>query len=185
MTLAELILLSIALAMDAFAVSICKGLALTKNTLKPAIIAGLYFGVFQAIMPLIGFFLGEQFADFIIQIDHWIAFVLLCFIGGNMIKESREGADADSDDFSVKIMLPLAVATSIDALAVGVTFAFLRVDIITAVCMIGATTFIISALGVYLGRIVGGKLKQKAEFFGGVVLICIGTKILLEHTGII
>ncbi len=176
----ELFVLAVGLSMDAFAVSICKGLSLGKIKAKHMCIAGIWFGGFQALMPLIGYFLGSLFADMITKYDHWIAFILLIFIGGNMIKEAlgdEENVDASMD---VKSMFLLAVATSIDALAVGVTFAFLKVAIVPAVSFIGIVTFICSAAGVKIGSIFGTKYSKKAEFFGGVVLILIGIKILVE-----
>jgi len=186
MGIVELFVLAIGLSMDAFAVAICKGLSVQKLELKHMLIVGAYFGGFQALMPAIGFLLGSQFEHLIVSIDHWIAFVLLLIIGGNMIKESREGdVDELDDDFGIKTMLLLAIATSIDALAVGVTFAFLRVNIIAAVLFIGCITFTCSAIGVKLGNVFGAKYKAKAELAGGVILILIGTKILLEHLGIL
>lgn len=176
----ELFVLAVGLSMDAFAVSICKGLSLGKIKVKHMCIAGIWFGGFQALMPLIGYFLGSLFADMITKYDHWIAFILLLFIGGNMIKEAvgdEEHVDASMD---VKSMFILAVATSIDALAVGVTFAFLKVAIVPAVSFIGIVTFVCSAAGVKIGSIFGTKYSKKAEFFGGVVLILIGIKILVE-----
>lgn len=176
----ELFVLAVGLSMDAFAVSICKGLSLGKIKVKHMCIAGMWFGGFQALMPLIGYFLGSLFADMITKYDHWIAFILLLFIGGNMIKEAvgdEEHVDASMD---VKSMFILAVATSIDALAVGVTFAFLKVAIVPAVSFIGIVTFVCSTAGVKIGSIFGTKYSKKAEFFGGVVLILIGIKILVE-----
>ena len=186
MGILELFILAIGLSMDAFAVAICKGLSVQKLEIKHMLIVGAYFGGFQALMPAIGFLLGSQFEHLIVSVDHWIAFFLLLFIGGNMIKESRETDVEDlDDDFGFKTMLLLAIATSIDALAVGVTFAFLRVDIVAAVLFIGCITFICSAIGVKLGNVFGAKYKSKAELAGGVILILIGTKILLEHLGIL
>lgn len=187
MSLGELFLIAVGLSMDAFAVSICKGLATGKAKLSQMGVTGLYFGGFQAGMPLIGYLLGKNFESLIVQWDHWIAFVLLGLIGANMIRESCScGDDDDVDaDFSPKAMLPMAVATSIDALAVGVTFAFLRVNIVPAVSFIGATTFLLSALGVKIGSIVGAKFKTVSERLGGVILILMGLKILLEHLGVI
>ena len=176
----ELFVLAVGLSIDAFAVSICKGLSLGKIKVKHMCIAGMWFGGFQALMPLIGYFLGSLFADMITKYDHWIAFILLLFIGGNMIKEAvgdEEHVDASMD---VKGMFILAVATSIDALAVGVTFAFLKVAIVPAVSFIGIVTFVCSAAGVKIGSIFGTKYSKKAELFGGVVLILIGIKILVE-----
>lgn len=176
----ELFVLAVGLSMDAFAVSICKGLSLGKIKVKHMCIAGIWFGGFQALMPLIGYFLGSLFADMITKYDHWIAFILLLFIGGNMIKEAvgdEEHVDASMD---VKSMFILAVATSIDAFAVGVTFAFLKVAIVPAVSFIGIVTFVCSAAGVKIGSIFGTKYSKKAELIGGVVLILIGIKILVE-----
>jgi putative Mn2+ efflux pump MntP len=190
--------------MDAFAVAICKGLTMAKATVKKALTVGLYFGIFQAVMPLIGFMIATQFADKIIAFDHWIAFALLCFIGGKMIAGSRkkEGRPSSKNqgetcterscpgekqpnnrEASLKPaqMLPLAVATSIDALAVGVSFAFLRVDIVPAVTFIGATTLLLSMLGVKIGNLFGRRYKSMAELAGGIILVLIGLKILLEH----
>lgn len=186
MGLVELFILAVGLSMDAFAVSICKGLSLGKIRVKHMCIAGAWFGGFQALMPLIGYYLGSVFSHIITTYDHWIAFVLLAIIGGNMIKESLDKDEEKADaSMSVKSMFLLAVATSIDALAVGVTFAFLDVNIIPAVSFIGIITFICSALGVKIGSIFGTKYKSKAEFFGGTVLIIIGLKILLEGLGIL
>ena len=185
MSLMELFLIAVGLSMDAFAVSVCKGLSVRKATVKHALCVGLYFGGFQALMPLIGYMLGTQFESVITSVDHWIAFGLLAFIGGNMIREalSREEEKLD-DSFSFKTMITLAVATSIDALAMGVTFAFLRVDILPAVLLIGATTFVLSAVGLKVGNVFGAKYKARAELFGGVVLVLMGLKILLEHLGV-
>ena len=184
MGLIELFLIAVGLSMDAFAVSVCKGLAMPKCTFKKAAIVGLWFGGFQALMPAIGYILGAQFQEAIASIDHWIAFVLLALIGGNMIREAlvddEEEADASLD---VKTMFLLAVATSIDALAIGITFAFLKVNIIPAVCFIGSVTFIISFAGVKIGNVFGVRYKNKAEIVGGVILILLGLKILLEHLG--
>lgn len=196
MSLIELFILAVGLSMDAFAVSICKGLSLRKVTFKECGKVGLYFGGFQGGMPLIGFILGVQFKDYITSIDHWIAFILLSFIGINMIRESMEkdedGGIVDLTEAAVgeegnqlgfKNMVMLAIATSIDALAVGVTFAFLQVDIIPAVSFIAIVTFILSAIGVKIGNVFGTKYKSKAEFAGGAILILMGIKILLEHLG--
>lgn len=187
MTLVELFLIAVGLSMDAFAVSICKGLSMQKCTVKKSTIVGLWFGIFQAGMPLIGYILGVQFQELITSIDHWIAFVLLGIIGGNMIKEALSDDDCEETDESldVKTMFGLAVATSIDALAVGVTFAFLGVDIVPAVSFIGICTFTISAVGVKIGNIFGTRYKSKAELAGGAILILMGAKILLEHLGIL
>lgn len=184
MNLIELFLIAVGLSMDAFAVSVCKGLAMKKCTWTKAGIVGLYFGVFQAGMPLIGYILGVQFKDIITSIDHWIAFVLLGIIGLNMVRESRGGCEeceTEDESLDVKTMLGLAVATSIDALAVGVTFAFLQVAIVPAVSFIGVVTFTISVAGVKIGNVFGSKYKSKAELAGGVILILMGLKILVEH----
>ena len=185
MGILELFMVAVGLAMDAFAVSICKGLSLGKIKLKHMAIAGLWFGGFQAIMPAIGYLFGSLFADKIKAIDHWIAFVLLAIIGVSMIKESFEEDDEMDACMDPKCMFILAVATSIDALAVGVSFAFLRVSIVWSVLFIGGITFVLSAIGVKIGSVFGAKYKSKAEIAGGIVLILIGTKILLEHLGII
>ena len=181
----ELIFIAIGLSMDAFAVSICKGLSLKKAKLKQMIMAGIYFGGFQALMPLIGYVLGIGFESIVQSIDHWIAFILLGILGINMIKESFSDNENINSDFSLKAMIPLAVATSIDALTVGITFAFLRVNILFSVLMIGIITFIFSFIGVKIGNILGDKLKNKAELIGGIILILIGLKVLLEHLSII
>lgn len=180
MGLIELFLTAVALSMDAFAVSVCKGLSVRKLKPKHALCVGLYFGGFQAFMPLIGYFLGMQFERFIVNIDHWIAFLLLGLIGFNMIKEARECEEFD-DSFSIKTMLTLAVATSIDALAVGITFAALKASIVPAVTLIGTITFSLSIVGIKIGNIFGAKFKSKAEIAGGVLLILMGLKILIEH----
>ena len=186
MTIAELFIIAVGLSMDACAVSICKGLSVRKATLKQALIVGAYFGGFQALMPAIGYVLGSQFQSLIVSVDHWIAFVLLVIIGGNMIRESRSSScEVMDQSFGFKAMFPLAVATSIDALAMGVTFAFLQVNIVAAVLFIGAITFTLSAIGMKVGNVVGDKFKSKAELLGGVVLVLMGTKILLEHLGIL
>lgn len=182
----ELFLIAVGLSMDAFAVSVCKGLSVQKLEPKHVLMAGLWFGGFQALMPAIGYLLGHQFEHLIVSIDHWIAFALLLFIGGNMIKEALGDDDEElDDDFSVKAMFLLAVATSIDALAMGVTFAFLRVNILAAVLFIGCITFLCSAAGVKIGNVFGMRFKSKAELAGGAILILMGCKILLEHLGIL
>ena len=185
MSLFTLFITAVGLSMDAFAVSICKGLALKKVNLKKACLAGLWFGGFQALMPLLGYLLGSRFKQAVESLDHWIAFVLLSLIGINMIKEalSKDEEKADAS-LSARAMLPLAVATSIDALAVGVTYAFLQVDILPAVSFIGVITFVLSALGMKVGSVFGTRYKSKAEIAGGVILIFIGLKILAEHLGI-
>ena len=186
----ELFFMGIGLAMDAFAVSICKGLGMTKVNKKQAAVIGLFFGGFQALMPLIGWLLGRQFEQYITSVDHWVAFVLLAFIGGKMIVEAlgdKEDAVVDRYDIPLNIrdLFVLAVATSIDALAVGITFAFLNYPIIEAIFIIGITTFIISICGVYVGNFFGNKYKNKAEFTGGLILILLGLRILLSHLGFI
>ena len=188
MSLLELLIIAIGLSMDAFAVSIGKGLSVTKIKLSHALKVGLWFGGFQALMPLIGYLLGSTFADIVSAYDHWVAFVLLALIGGNMIKEAFEKDDEcdcnkkEKNCFGIVTMLTLAVATSIDALAIGVTFAFFKVAIIPAIVTIGVTTFLFSIAGLKIGNIFGCKYKSHAELFGGVILILIGLKILLEHT---
>lgn len=181
----ELILIAVGLAMDAFAVSVCKGLSMSKMEWKKAVIIGLYFGGFQALMPLIGYVLGVGFEDKIKSLDHWIAFILLVFIGINMIKEAFETKEESNDKIDFKTMIILAIATSIDALAVGVTFAFLNVNIMLAISLIGIITFIISMIGVKIGNVFGDKYETKAELAGGFILIFLGTKILLEHLEIL
>lgn len=185
----SLFLIAVGLSMDAFSVSICKGLSLGKAPLGKCAIVGLWFGGFQALMPIIGYFLGISFRSAIESFDHWIAFALLALIGINMIREAlgkeeeAEGcAECDKKALSARSMFPLAVATSIDALAVGVGFAFLNVDIWSSVCCIGITTFVLSVVGVKLGSHFGSRYKSKAELAGGIILIAIGLKILLEHT---
>lgn len=193
MSLIELILIAIGLSMDAFAVSVCKGLAVNKLKFRHFIITGLWFGGFQALMPAIGYFLGASFEKYITSVDHWIAFILLLIIGGNMIKEAFEKGNEceccnESASFKPRTMLMLAIATSIDALAVGITFAFLIKQIqymLLAVSLIGIITFIFSACGIGIGNIFGTKYKSKAEFAGGLILICIGLKILLEGIGVL
>ena len=186
MTLFGLFMIAVGVSMDAFAVSICKGLSVKDVQPKHMVTTGMYFGGFQALMPLIGYILGYSFQGLITSVDHWIAFVLLSLIGANMIKESREQSCERMDaSFSFKAMLPLAIATSIDALAVGVTFAFLDVDILPAIAFIGVVTFLLSSVGIKTGNGIGGRCKSKAELLGGVVLVLMGLKILLEHTGII
>lgn len=186
MGILSIIVIAIGLAMDAFAVAICKGLAMKKMSWKKGLIVGGYFGFFQALMPLIGYLLGIGFHEKVSQVDHWFAFILLSAIGINMIKEvfSRE-EDCKNDSVNFKEMVVLALATSIDALAVGITIAFLDVNIIAAVLAIGVITFAISVIGVKIGNIFGDKYEKKAEFVGGIILILMGTKILLEHLGII
>ena len=190
MGLLELFILAVGLSMDAFAVSACKGLSVKKMEPKHALICGAYFGGFQALMPYAGWLLGAQFAGYIQHLDHWLAFFLLAFIGGKMVWESLKGeaeetACAVSVTLDYKQLLLMAVATSIDALAVGVTFAFLNVDILPAVTVIGCTTFVISLAGVVIGTFFGARLQCWAEIAGGVILILLGGKILLEHLGIL
>lgn len=186
----ELFLIGVGLSMDAFAVSICKGLAMEKVNKKQAFMIGLYFGGFQALMPLIGWLLGIRFQKYITSFDHWIAFVLLAFIGGKMVAEAvhDDGMDEIPEKdlpLNHREMLILAVATSIDALAVGITFAFLAIPIIEALVIIGCTTFFLSIFGVVVGNFFGNRYKKKAEIAGGIILILIGLKILLEHLGIL
>ena len=184
MGIAELFILAVGLSMDAFAVSVCKGLSIQKLKPRHAVIVGAWFGAFQALMPAIGWLLGSAFADMIEAVDHWIAFVLLALIGGNMIREALGHEEEDADPSLAPIaMLLLAGATSIDALAVGVTFAFLRVAVVPAVTLIGVCTFAISAAGVKIGNVFGARYKSRAELLGGIVLVLIGLKILLDHLG--
>lgn len=208
MSILEIIIIALGLSMDAFAVAICLGLKMRKATIKRALIVGLYFGVFQAVMPLIGYFIASLFAGKIISFDHWVAFALLLFLGVKMIAESfkkekpgcgdRECPDGictdrecpgkpENEEVSLKPkkMMPFALATSIDALAVGVSFAFLKVEIFSSASIIGVITLALSIAGVKIGNIFGKKIKSKAEFIGGVILILIGVKILLEHLGVI
>ncbi len=181
----ELFLIALGLSMDAFAVAISKGLSMRRMNYKIALITGLFFGGFQAFMPLLGFFLGVYFESYITAIDHWVAFILLSFIGFNMIKASREPCEIIDESFDLKEMLLLSLATSIDALAVGITFAFLNVDILPAITLIGIITLICSFIGVKIGNVFGECYKSRAELAGGVILILIGTKILLEGLGIL
>ena len=187
MQLWELFVIAVGLSADAFAVAICKGLSVEKILKKHTVIVGLYFGGFQGLMPLIGYFLGFKFQGLITGIDHWIALILLAAIGVNMIKESFEKCDCEEldDSFSFKSMFPMAVATSIDALAVGITFAFLNVNIIPAVSFIGVITFVLSSVGLFIGNKFGSKFKSKAELLGGAVLVLMGIKIVLEHLGVL
>ena len=184
MHIAEILILAVGVSMDAFAVSICKGLSVCKVRPRHASLAAAWFGGFQALMPLIGYFAGVAFADIVSSVDHWIAFVLLGIIGGKMVKESFEKDECCCTDldFSFRTMLAMAVATSIDALAVGVSLAFLKANIWSAVLIIGLTTGAFSAAGIYIGNIFGNRYKSKAEFAGGLILILIGAKILCEHT---
>ena len=179
----ELLLIAVGLSADAFAVAVCRGLKMERLRLDQGLVIALFFGGFQALMPLIGWLLGKQFERYIVSIDHWIAFVLLAFIGGKMIWEALSGEEEDKEaaGFALRELFALAVATSIDALAVGVTFAFLSVNIWASIGLIGATTFLLSALGVCIGHKFGAKYKNKAELAGGVILVLIGLKILLEH----
>ena len=185
MSIIELLILSVALAMDAFAVSICKGLSLKEIKVKHLALAGIWFGGFQALMPVLGYFCGSKFADKVDKFDHWIAFVILALIGASMIKESGGDEEEVNSNMDVKTMFFLAVATSIDALTVGITFAFLDVNIFMAVMFIGIITFVISAVGIEIGSIFGDKYKSRAEMLGGGVLIIIGIKTLLTGLSII
>lgn len=188
MSLLAIFMLAIGLSMDAFSVAICKGLSMKKITVAKMLVVGTWFGLFQAMMPLIGYYLGSAFSSAIVKIDHWIAFVLLSFIGINMIKEALEkevetpgDKNTETENLSFKEMFILAVATSIDALACGITFAFLKVNIWVAVSLIGATTFVFGFCGVKIGNVFGVKYKSKAELAGGIILIVLGVKILIEH----
>ena len=186
MTIFELFILAVGLSMDAFAVAVCKGLAIGRIQWKHVLIVGLWFGGFQALMPFLGWLLGAAFADRIARYDHWVAFILLGLIGANMVRESLDkDPEHVNPSLGYKTMLIMAIATSIDALAVGVTFAFLEVRILPAVSFIGVITFLLSALGVKIGSIFGTKYKSKAELAGGVILILLGIKILLEHLGLL
>ena len=183
MTAAELIIIAVGVSMDAFAVSVCKGLSVQNLRMRHCMSAALWFGGFQALMPLTGYFLGVAFADFVSDVDHWIAFILLGIIGFNMLRDSFKDEDCTHDpDFSVRTMAAMAVATSIDALAVGVSFAFLRVNIWLAVILIGIVTALFSGIGVVVGNVFGSRYKSKAEFTGGLILVAMGVRILLEHT---
>ena len=188
MSIGELLLIAVGVSMDAFAVAVCKGLSIQKLKLRHALTVGLWFGLFQALMPTLGWLLGSTFADLITAVDHWVVFALLAIIGGNMIRESlskEEECEECSCSLAFGNMLMLALATSIDALAVGVSFALLNVNVLAVVLSIGLCTFIISTIGVKIGNVFGAKFKSKAEFFGGAVLILMGLKILLEHLGIL
>lgn len=186
----ELFLIGVGLSMDAFAVSICKGLGMSRLNMRQAVVISLFFGGFQALMPLIGWALGSQLTDFITPIDHWIAFGLLAFVGGKMLWDAFHEDDEDEgvqtdEKLDLKELLMLAIATSIDALAVGITFAFLQVAIVPSIAIIGLTTFVISFAGVAVGHFFGARFEKPATVVGGVVLILIGVKILLEHLGVI
>ena len=183
MSIVELFVIAVGLSMDAFAVSVCKGLSTQRLRAQHCVICGLYFGGFQGLMPLVGWLLGVRFQNAITSVDHWIAFVLLTAIGVNMIRESHGDAEHLDDSFQPGAMLPLALATSIDALAVGVTFAFLKVPVLPAVTFIGITTFLLSAAGVRIGAAFGARFRTGAELAGGLILILMGLKILLEHLG--
>lgn len=183
----ELFLIGIGLSMDAFAVAICKGLNMKKIEKLHTLVIALFFGGFQALMPLVGYVLGTQFERYIVAIDHWIAFLLLVYIGGKMIWDAIKGGDEEEEansGFDLKELLMLAVATSIDALAVGITFAFLKVEIFSAITIIGLTTFVLSLIGVAVGNRFGSRYQQKAQMVGGIILLLIGLKILMEHLGI-
>lgn len=190
MGIIEVLLLAVGLSMDAFAVSVCKGLSTEKTSVRYMAIAGLWFGGFQMLMPVIGYLLGSAFAGYIMAVDHWIAFILLGLIGLNMIREALSGggeedcckSDSEGNPFGFKSMFIMAVATSIDALAVGITFAFLKVNMAAAIPTIGVTTFLLSAAGIKIGSIFGSRFQSKAELAGGIILVLLGLKILLEHT---
>ena len=186
MSFLELLLVAVGLSMDAFAVAVCRGLEMRRIDYRQALLIAVFFGGFQALMPVVGYLLGAGFEHYISAFDHWIAFALLAFIGGKMIWEAvRGGEEEQPQELDLKMLLLMAVATSIDALAVGITFAFLRMDILSSALTIGATTFLISFGGVAAGNRFGARYKQKAEIVGGVVLVLIGAKILLEHLGVI
>ncbi len=181
MSVWELLVIAVGLSMDAFSVSVCKGLSVEKVQAKHVLLCGLFFGIFQAVMPAIGYFIGSAFANYVEKFDHWIAFVLLLYIGINMIKEAKQEEKLDAD-FSLKTMTLLAIATSIDALTIGVSFAFLKVNLLISVLAIGLITFTLSCIGVILGHKIGSKFSSRAEVLGGAVLIILGVKILIEHT---
>ncbi|MDR0324582.1 MAG: manganese efflux pump MntP family protein [Oscillospiraceae bacterium] len=184
MSTIELAVLAVGLSMDAFAVAVCAGLSMSKAPFKKALIVGLWFGAFQALMPLIGYYAAKLFANYIITYDHWVAFTLLSFLGGKMVFNSfkqNETANAKEASLRPAQMLPLALATSVDALAVGISFAFLQVSIVPAVSFIGVTTLVLSMLGVKVGSVFGARFKAKAEFAGGLILVLIGVKILYDH----
>ena len=186
----EIFMIGVGLSMDAFAASVCKGLNMRRMNIKNMLVIGLFFGGFQALMPAVGWLLGKQFENYITSVDHWVAFALLVFIGGKMIYDVFEDKGEDdygekTDRVDVKEIFTLAIATSIDALAVGISFAFLQVDIVKAASVIGITTFLLSAAGVAVGNIFGAKYEKKATLAGGIILVLIGLKILLEHTGVL
>ena len=186
----EIFMIGVGLSMDAFAASICKGLNMRRLNIKNMLIIGLFFGGFQALMPAVGWLLGKQFESYITSVDHWVAFALLVFIGGKMIydvftEKNEDECGEKTNRLDMKEVLTLAVATSIDALAVGISFAFLQVDILKAVSVIGVTTFVLSVIGVAVGNVFGSKYEKKATLAGGIILILIGLKILLEHTGML
>ena len=190
MSIVELFLIGVGLSMDAFAVAVCQGLCMPKLNLRQGGVIALYFGGFQALMPLIGWFLGSQFAGYIQSFDHWVAFVLLALIGGNMVREAlspeeEETSCAVNSKLDHKKLFMMAVATSIDALAIGVAFAFMDVLILPAVSLIGCTTFCLSLVGVVVGNFFGSRYKKRAELTGGIILVLLGVKILLEHLGIL
>lgn len=187
MGFAELFLIAIGLSMDAFAVALCQGLNMRRINYRHAAVIALFFGGFQALMPLIGYLVGSQFEQYIVSVDHWIVFALLIFIGGKMIYEAirGEGDDGNCDQLNLKQLFIMAIATSVDALAVGISFAFLRMSIAGPITLIGCTTFVLSFLGVGLGNRFGSRYQKKAEIAGGIILILIGTKILLEHLGVL
>ncbi len=188
MGIIELVLIAVGLSMDAFAVSVCKGIKITKLKYSHIFVIALFFGVFQMLMPLLGWLLGKQFEEYIVSFDHWIAFVLLAFIGGKMLFEAFRGREEETvgtDSLDLKELTVLAVATSIDALAVGITFAFMKVSILPSVSLIGVTTFLFCSVGVFIGHRFGAVFGNKSEIFGGIILILIGLKILLEHLGIL
>lgn len=185
MGFAELFLIGVGLSMDAFAAAICKGLAMPKMRWNRGAVVALFFGGFQALMPVLGWLLGRRFEAYITSVDHWIAFLLLGFIGGKMVWDSFHPEEEGGGGFNLRELIVLSVATSIDAMAVGITFAFLQVSILPAACLIGCTTFCLSLLGVWVGHRFGSRWREKATLAGGVILILIGLKILLEHTGIL
>ncbi|MGN1399502.1 MAG: manganese efflux pump MntP family protein [Erysipelotrichaceae bacterium] len=181
MSIVELLVIAVGLSMDAFSVSVCKGLSVSKVKIQHVLLCGIFFGFFQGAMPFIGYYLGITFSSYIQALDHWIAFVLLSYIGINMFREAKEDSCDFNPDFSFKTMFLLAIATSIDALTIGVSFAFLKVEIISSCLIIGITTFVFSAVGVLIGHMVGCRFSAKAQKFGGIILVLLGVKILIEH----
>ena len=186
MSVLEIFLIGVSLSMDAFAVSLCKGLSMKELNVRSCLIIGLYFGLFQGIMPLIGYYLGETFESTITSIDHWATFIMLLIVGINMIRETLSNeVSTINDEIDFKTMIPLAIATSIDALAVGITFSFFEINIFASIILIALTTFTLSVIGTYIGNKFGSKYSKVSSIIGGIILIILGTKILFEHLGLI